>query len=430
MSATRAEVDLLLRAGRMLLEYNDSTEAIQQALVTTANSLVNATCHVAVYYSGVAVAFAEQLPKLSPPVRELRYNAAIQTAIHALLDRVRQHLISVDEAMLELDRIETTTPRHHRLVSISVLGLAAASLACLLGADLAAILTVALSTALGLAARQELGRRHYPLLTLPLVAAFIGTFIGGTVIRWQWTTSYELILIVPALMLVPGPHLINSIIDLVDNHLTMSLSRLGLASGILLASGLGGLCGIELTLSDPTLKGHEGAGVVHIGLFSDMLLAAVVTAGFAVFYNTPWKQVTWTVVGGMVGHGLRFLCLQSGHTLEVSTFLGSLAVGAVASWMSKTKSTPFAVMAFAGAVTMMPGLTIYRILGGGVQLAHGKVDVAADLTTRVLGNFFETGMVVGGLALGLILGKSVVATLLKDGRDHLIKQAVSLDATD
>src|SRR5262249_59046633 len=100
-----------------------------------------------------------------------------------------------------------------------------------LGADAGAAGAVGLATALGLLARQELGRRHFSLLALPLTAALIGAVCGGVAIRLGWTRTPGLALIVPALMLVPGPHLINGVLDLIDNHLPMSMARLGLAAG-------------------------------------------------------------------------------------------------------------------------------------------------------------------------------------------------------
>ena len=54
--------------------------------------------------------------------------------------------------------------------------------------------------------RQVLGRRHFSILTLPLAAGFIGAVFGALAIRWNWTQTPELALIVPSLMLVPGPH--------------------------------------------------------------------------------------------------------------------------------------------------------------------------------------------------------------------------------
>jgi uncharacterized membrane protein YjjB (DUF3815 family) len=113
--------------------------------------------------------------------------------------------------------------------------------------------------------------------------------------------------------------------------------------------------------------------------------------------------------GGMAGHGLRFLALGAGATLEAATFLGGLAVGLVSAGMARTARTPVAVIAFAGAVTMMPGLHMYRALGGAVQMARqaGPPDAAA----AVIGNAAEAGLVVAGLALGLVCGSKAVSIL-------------------
>ena len=96
-----------------------------------------------------------------------------------------------------------------------------------------------MATGLGLAARQELGRRHFSVLTLPFVAALIGAVLGGIAIRLGWTRTPGLALIVPSLILVPGPHFINGLLDLFDNYLPMSISRLTLAISIVMAAALG-----------------------------------------------------------------------------------------------------------------------------------------------------------------------------------------------
>src|SRR5262249_5249645 len=133
--------------------------------------------------------------------------------------------------------------------------------------------------------------------------------------------------------------------------------------GILLASALGVVLGVELTLPGPLLP-ERGGHVDHLNLVSDMVLAGIVTCGFAVFYNTSWRQLWMALVGGMAGHGLRFVTLEMGGTLEAATFLGGLTVGIIAAWMARFSKTPVAVIAFAGAVTMIPGLSLYRALGG------------------------------------------------------------------
>jgi hypothetical protein len=76
MGTRRLQTEILLHAGRLLLEYNESTGAIHRALAETARSLTDETCHVAVSYGGVAVSLAGEGATLEPVV-ELRYNMAV-----------------------------------------------------------------------------------------------------------------------------------------------------------------------------------------------------------------------------------------------------------------------------------------------------------------------------------------------------------------
>jgi uncharacterized membrane protein YjjP (DUF1212 family) len=323
---------------------------------------------VAVSYNGVAVSLAGEGAALQP-VKELRYNTAVQARVHEILEQVRRGELDVPSALACLGRVEADTPRHSRWLAVLVLGAGAASLAGLLGADVSAAAVAGLATGLGLLSRHELGRRQCSLLTLPLTAALIGALLGGLAIRLGWTRTPELVLVVPALMLVPGPHLINGLLDLIDNYVPMSLARLGLAMGILLASAAGIVLGVELSLPDP-VSVDQAASSDHLNIVSDMALAGIVTCGFAVFYNTAWRQLWMATLGGMAGHGLRFLAMEAGCRLEAATFLGGLAVGVISAWMTRSCKTPVAVIAFAGAVTMIPGLHLYRALAGALRLAR------------------------------------------------------------
>jgi uncharacterized membrane protein YjjP (DUF1212 family) len=411
MCTRRLQTELLLQAGRLLLEYNESTGVIHRALLSTARALTDETCHIAISYGGLAISLAGEGATLAP-VEELRYNMAVQARVHEILAQVRRAQLDVSAAQACLETVEADTPRHSRWLAVLFLGLAAAALARLLGADLGAAAVAGVSSGLGLLARQELGRRHFCLLALPLTAALIGAVLGGGAIRLGWVRSPDLVIIVPALMVVPGPHLINGLFDLIDNYLPMSLARLGLAVGILLASALGIVVGVELTLPEPFLAEAGGNGH-QLNLVSDMALAGLVTCGFAVFYNTAWRHLWMAAVGGMVGHGLRFLALESGWPLEAATLLGGLAVGAIAAWMARSSKTPVAVLAFAGAVTMIPGLSLYRALGGTLHIAHLSESATPGLVAETLGYGLQGCLVVAGLGLGLILGARGASALAR-----------------
>lgn len=414
MTNLRLSTEMLLKAGELLLEYNESTGEIHRALATTARSLTHETCHIAVAYGSITISLAGESPVLRS-VRELRYNTTIQARVHAILAQLRQGTIEPAAALAQLEVVAVNTPHYPRWLAALLLGAGAASLAVLLGADGGGALVAGGAAALGLLARQALGRRQSNLLVLPLTAAFIGALLGGLAIRLGWTQTTELVLLVPALMLVPGPHLINGLLDLIDNFVPMSLARIGLAVSILLASAAGIILGVELTLTDP-IGPQQAAGAVSLNLATDMMLAGIVTAGFAIFYNTALQPLWIATLGGMAGHGLRFLALEAGCRLEAATFLGGLAVGVFAGCMARYYKLPMAVVAFAGAVTMVPGLHIYRAFGGALQLVRLGESADPKIVAEMLGNALHACVVVCGLALGLILGARGVLAVT-DGQD-------------
>lgn len=402
MTDRRPQSQLLIQAARLLLEYNESSQGIIDAITTAGSAITSEPCRVAVAYRSVTVAVGDEAPVLQT-IRELRLNAAVQTRIHEVLAQVREARIDTGTALIHLSQIESEASRHPRWLVAVLLGAGACSFARLLGADSAAMVVAGISTSLGLLARQELSRRHFSLLALPFTAACIGAALGGIAIRSGWTRSPELVLVVPALMVVPGPHLLNGLFDLVDNHLPMSLSRLGLAMGILLASALGIVIGVRLSLPGAAFP-EQPAGGSGLNLISDMCLAGIATCGFAAYFNTPWRQMRLAAIGGMVGHGLRYMALDHGISLEVATFFGGLSVGAISTWMAHSTRAPVAVIAFAGAVTMIPGSSVYHALAEALRLARLNGASNPGLAASMLSSAIEGCVVVGGLAFGLVLG--------------------------
>lgn len=409
MADRHQTTELLLQAGRLMLGYNESTAAIRRALTTTAAALTDDPCQVVVSYRGVGVALGGERLALAG-VDELRYNSAVQAEVHDILAQTRAGRLDPPDALDRLRTVEADTPRHPRWLACVTLGAAAAALARLLGADVAAAAVAGVATGIGLFARQEFARRHFSMPALPFAAALIGAVAGGLAIRAGWTGTPDLVLVVPALMVVPGPHLINGLLDLIDNDLPMSLARLGLAVGILLAGAAGVALGVELTLPDPAVS--ESADPGRLTLFADAALAGIVTCGFAVFYNTAWRHLGLATLPGVIGHAARYAAQEAGWGLLAATFLGGLKVGIVAALIARRHKTPVAVVAFAGAVIMIPGLTVYRAFGGVLRLARLP---DPDVLAAALGSALQATLVIGGLALGLILGARAVLALAGDG---------------
>ena len=162
--------------------------------------------------------------------------------------------------------------------------------------------------------------------------------------------------------------------DMLDNHMQTGLCRLGLAMGILIATALGVVLGGWLTLGPATLS-TSPSEAIRLTLPLDMVLAGVAACGFGAFYNAPWRVLWVSILCGVVGHGLRYLCLEH-LSVEISTLFGCLAIGVIASAAADRMHLPFSAIAFAGAVPMMPGVFIYQSLAGAMRLS--AAGTAAD----------------------------------------------------
>jgi uncharacterized membrane protein YjjP (DUF1212 family) len=387
-------------AARLLLQYNANAGLICERIEHAARHL-DLGLVVVVDYLKVTLVAPDGRDR-NVQVKALHLNAAVVVNVLHVLDDLTANRAGLAEATERLEQVELRVPRYGRSTTIVMFGLAASALARLLDADTGAIGVVGASTAAGVIARQMLVGRHVTLFAQPFIAGLIGALFGGVAIHLGWTTTPALCLVVPALMLVPGPHLIIGIEDLLDNHVPSAIGRLSLALGILLTAAFGVLIGVWLTLGLPTAETSSPPARLTLGL--DVVLAGIAAGGFGIYYNTP-RRVLWVSIAcGMVGHGLRYIGLQSGLSLEVSTFFGCGAIGVMSTAAMLRWQLPFSAVAFAGAVTMMPGLFIYESIGNAVRLSSTAAapDPAVAAMAVALGLKALYG--VNAIVLGLLVG--------------------------
>ena len=333
---------------------------------------------------------------------ELRINVAVSAGALHVIDELCLDRIGLDDAMKSLEAVESLTPRHGRWVVAVLFGLAASAIAWLLRADWAAIAVSAVSSAVGLVARQEIAR----LVGHALRAALR----GGADWRGAWRPGDPSGLDGDA-----GPLSDRSGAD----------ARAGPAShqqrarhagelpadrplppgarlGILIAAALGVVLGGWLILGAASLS-TSPSEAMRLTLALDVALAGVAACGFGAFYNAPWRVLWVSVLCGVVGHGLRYLSLEH-MSVEVSTLVGCLAIGLIANAAADRMHLPFSAIAFAGAVPMMPGVFIYQSLAGAMRLSAAGNAADPALAAATLALSFKSMFVVGAMAIGLVVG--------------------------
>jgi len=214
------------------------------------------------------------------------------------------------------------------------------------------------------------------------------------------------------MVLVPGPHFLNGALDLVAGRVHLGSARLIYAGLIVLAITTGLLLG--LTLLGITLPVDPPSRAVP--LWEDVIAAGVAVAAYAVFFSTPLTMLPWPVVVGMLAHALRWAALAMlGLGPATGTLIACVIVGLALTPVARRTHMPFAAIGFASVVSMMPGVYLFRMGSGLVQIADGAQGTNELMDTVVSGA--TAALIILAMSFGLIIPKLVI--------DHFSDRAVA-----
>ena len=323
---------------------------------------------------------------------------AVAIAMRAI-DKVGEKKSGRTELAAELDRASTAGQSPMWLFVLAC-ATGTAALSIIFGADDAtAVLLVAFSGALGGLIRRLLVKAHIGPIGQVFAAAFLAGIIGGIAVNADLSTSLRLIAVCPAMILVPGPHILNGLLDLFALRISLGFARLGYAAVLVLAIGAGlalalTIFGTELPV-DPTGR--------TIPLWLDVVAAAVAAASYPIYFAIPYRLILWPIAVGAIAHGIRTWAMNDlGWNVAVGATIACLIVGIVLAPVSHRLHIPFAAVSFAAVVALIPGVYLFRAIDTLGALPFGGTEssllgVISDGTTAAL--------IVAGMAVGLALPK-------------------------
>ena len=221
-----------LQLGRILLSNGSDTEQVQLSLARFAGAF-GAEVNLLVSYEAVLVTLTgdgQIHTKIGYRVPGMGVGMTAIEAVNCLVDDACTGRLHLDEARTALEAIEHRSPAYPAWLVAVALGVTAGSLSRLFGGDLFACLAAGLAGTVGTWARLQLARRHVNPVVTAFIIALLSGVVGGTAIRFGSSGTSALPLIAPAMILVPGVPLINGILDMICNHVTIGMSRLGFAN--------------------------------------------------------------------------------------------------------------------------------------------------------------------------------------------------------
>jgi len=414
MSPQEEQCEFLLAAARLLHENGEETQGTLAAVQRLCAHL------------GMKATLIPAWNEIFLQVEGERVRASAVTPSNINMNRVVTTLEVVEATCA--GRLNTTeakaalanaghAPESGLLLFVFACTIGAGALSVINGAShFAALSLVMLCAAVGALVRKGLAAWLSANSFLQIFAAsLLAGGVGAAGVAWHVSSAMRLVALGPLLVLVPGPAILGGAFDLAALRLPLGAARLGFGLLTILAICTGVLLGLGGTTLPPTVESRT------VPLWADVLCAGIAAAAYGVFFAMPLRMLGYPALMGMLAHTVRWGMISGlGLSNAAGAGIACLLVGSVLVPVARRLRLPFAAVGFASVVSMVPGIFLFRMGGGLMQIQKEAGAAPLPLIGGVLSDAATALATVIAMTVGLVLPIAAYTHFRRKGKNHAV----------
>ncbi|MQY08286.1 threonine/serine exporter family protein [Actinomadura macrotermitis] len=358
-------IDLVLRVGELLLASGESTERVNEAMLSLAVAYELPRCEVQVTFTSLLV--SAHPGNGAPPVtgtRAIRRRTPAYwrlTELHALVQQASIGMLDLDDALVRLQEIKRGRAPYPPWLMVVSLGLIAAFAGVLGGGGPIVAATAFVATLLGDRTAAALARRGIAEFFQLAVAAGIGATAAVVVVAMGNPGRASTIVTGAILALLPGRPLVASIQDGITGDLVSAGARLLEVFFIIAAivAGLGAVVYTAVKLGVDVNVGDLPSAPTLLAPLP-VLAAAGVSVTFAVCLAVPRAVLVPAAAGGALIWVVYALLLNAGIVPVLASALSAVFIGLIGSSFARRRNAPTLPYIVPAISPLLPGTLLYR----------------------------------------------------------------------